>query len=286
MIKKSISKEKSKDIAECNKRTKKEVGKPVGISKAIQDIDLPKIWSYQKVEKNLISYLISIGRHVSLHLAGTNRIKKNKLQDEKIKQKQQKYQVIQNTRLLYDYLERIAKSLFGWQCTKLNIVYFFRNNNLFKLGYQKQTLINEKWNSIIRNIKFLLNEAFYYELIEILIYFENNYTSEYIADNLIQKSKQLDQVPQLVQNMFILLNKEQIIEPLGQIETCVQLENLKIIYINSLKSHKTYLQKMIDNIREIMNQEVSNNNQYVNDEDQEMLKINNDRDLDMDLQEF
>ncbi|CAD8073122.1 unnamed protein product [Paramecium sonneborni] len=286
MKRKNISKKKAENFINKKQPIKKEVGKPTGIIKATQEIELPKIWSCLNIEKQLIFFFISIGRHVSLHLAGTNKSQNNE-EDDKFKEKQQKIEAIQQSKSTYEYLQQIAQSLFDWKCTKLNVVYFFRNNYNFKLGYEKMTLINNQWNSIMKNIKFLLNENFYYEFIGILRMFEQNYSNIQIVDQLIKQSQQLDQVPQLVQNFFILLHKQKIIVSQGQITTCTQLENLKKVYLNSLIEHKQFLCEIIENIRTIMYQKQNQDSQYIFEEEQkERVFDDNNNNPDIYFQDF
>ncbi|CAD8063307.1 unnamed protein product [Paramecium primaurelia] len=245
MQRKSIQKNKPQQ-----KCIKKDVGKPAGLD--VIKLETPKVWSCLNVERQLIEYFTQIGRHVYLSLAG---IKKNSQKEglsDKALAKLQKYQAIYQNKSMYSYIEHIAQSLFNWKCQKLSVVYFFRNDRTSYNKYQKIYLINEKWNQIIKNIKFLLNEQFYFELISILKMFESNYTTEQICDKLIEQSKELDQVPQIIQNFFILLNKEKKIEQQIHGASCAQLEMLKTIYLNSLDNHKDQLQIIIEKLRQIM----------------------------------
>ncbi|CAD8167467.1 unnamed protein product [Paramecium octaurelia] len=245
MLTKNIRKLKNHEV-----QMKKGAGKPAGIQ--VIKLESPQIWSALNEERQLIEYFIQIGRHVYLSLAGTKKsIHKDGLSD-KAQAKQEKLKAIFQNQSTYSYLEHVARSLFNWKCKKLAVVYFFRNNRLDKVKYEKIPLKNEKWNLIVKNIKFLLNESFYFELISLLNMFELNYTTEQIAEKLIEKSKNLDQVPQIVQNFFILLNKEKRIDQMIEGTSCTQLEILKRIYLNSLQEHKDYLYEIIEKIRQIM----------------------------------
>ncbi|CAK61460.1 unnamed protein product (macronuclear) [Paramecium tetraurelia] len=243
---KNIKKLKTHEV-----QLKKGVGKPVGIH--IIKLESPAIWSSFKEERQLIEYFTQIGRHVYLSLAGTKKnIHKDGLSD-KAQAKQEKLQAIFQNKNTYSYMEHVARSLFNWKCKSLAVVYFFRHDRFDKQQYQKILFKNEKWNSIIKNIKFLLNEQFYYELTSLLKMFELHYTTEQIGEKLIEQSQHLDQVPQIVQNFFLLLNKEKRIDQMIQGTSCTQLEILKGVYLNSLENHKDYLYEIIEKIRQIMN---------------------------------
>ncbi|CAD8150229.1 unnamed protein product [Paramecium octaurelia] len=232
------------------KKIKKDVGKPIGLLKI--NIRPPDIWSVSQKEVQLITFLANYGRHVCLHQAV---LKKDSIK-KKVNsiEKADKANVSIDEKELYDKIEIAAKFLFEWVCSKRNVVYFFRNNNHFKNKYKTLTLKNEQWTTMLKHIKFLLNEKFYEELHMILEQFENNVTDEEIGDFLISKSLtvSLSEVPQLVQNCFIMLIKQNKISIQSSQITAKFLEQLKCAFLISIQQNRALLCQMIGTIRNIM----------------------------------
>ncbi|CAD8061815.1 unnamed protein product [Paramecium primaurelia] len=233
-----------------HKKINKNVGKPIGLLRI--NLDPPDIWSIKKQEAQLISFLVKYGRHVCLHQAVLNK-DLNKNQVNSI-EKEQKVQTLLDQKELYDKIEIAAKYLFEWNCSKRNVVYFFRNNTQFKLDYKKLTLKNQQWTTLLKNIKFLFNQNFYEELHIIMEQFENNISNQKIGDYLISKSitGQLSEVPQLVQNFFILLIKKNIVSIQCFQVTVNFLEQLKKLFLISIQKYRFMLYQMIGSIRNIM----------------------------------
>ncbi|CAK70022.1 unnamed protein product (macronuclear) [Paramecium tetraurelia] len=232
------------------KKIKKDVGKPIGLLKI--NIKLPDIWSVSNKEVQLITFLVNQGRHVCLHSAVLNKDLNKKKVNSIEKDSNAHFSI--DEKELYDKIEVAAKFLFEWNCSKRNVVYFFRNDNHFKIKYKKSTLKNEQWTKLLKHIKFLLNEKFYEELHMILEQFENNVTDEEIGDFLISKSLigQLSEVPQLVQNCFILLIKQNKISIQQSQITAKFLEQLKSTFLISIQQNRHLLFQSIGSIRNIM----------------------------------
>ncbi|CAD8081723.1 unnamed protein product [Paramecium sonneborni] len=232
------------------KKIKKEVGKPVGLYKI--NLNPPDIWTSKIKEVQLISYFVNLGRHVCLHQAiffkDLKKVEQNSLKRQEILNN------LINQKKLYEKLELIARHLFEWICQKRNVVYFFRNYHDDKPKSKHANFNNKEWNYILKNVKFLFNDKFYQELLLILEQFEKNATEEEIGNLLISKSKtgQLSEVPQFIQNFFLILIKENIVSfQLCQI-TVQFLEQLKILFYQSIEQQKTLLYQLIGNLRYIM----------------------------------
>ncbi|CAD8171493.1 unnamed protein product [Paramecium pentaurelia] len=237
---------------------KPEIGKPAGLSKI--SVQQPKIWSTQQPDINFISYLMKEGRHFLLHFAGAKKNLKNEQDEYRKMIKQEKYNEQKSNQPLYEFLESFSENYLGQpQRNKKKeriVVFFFRNNGLLNLKgrYPKElTLQNQKWKTILKEIKFLLDEIFYLELIGILKKLENNYSIERIADDLLDQfiqTNNLKDIQVIFKNLLIQIFKSRNDELLywDKVQNLSPDQIFKI-YKERIKFYKNQIMTFIKNIQ-------------------------------------
>ncbi|CAD8074078.1 unnamed protein product [Paramecium sonneborni] len=257
---KNDSKIQSNKLQKCiTKIRKSEIGKPSFLNSI--SLQIPNIWSSNYILVNIVSFFIDEGRHFLLHLAGAKR-KSEKEKDILKKQQQLKKQIeIVQKKPLFEFLESFSINQLGMpkrNKKKERIVVFFLRSNMnfdLKVNYSiKLSQLNEKWAQILKKIKFLFDEKFYKELIEILDLLQKHENRiGFIADVLIDKlerSNCLENIQVIFKNLLIQIIKEHQDELLNHIQLYQrQPDYILEVYKKQIKLYRHRIINFIFNLR-------------------------------------
>ncbi|CAD8160579.1 unnamed protein product [Paramecium pentaurelia] len=192
---------------------KKNVGKPPNLNTT--KIDNRNIWSSNIQIKNILYFLLKNGRHVSIHLAGAKRNSKNEKDEIKRMQKEELQKQIKQSQPLFEFLVNFSNNYLEQNSQKKKtksriVVFFFKDQNCKINKYENQHLENKQWYKLLREFYFLLDEQFYYELIQILEQLENKFSIEQITNYQIEKflaTKNLKDIQVIFKNLLIQIIK-------------------------------------------------------------------------------
>ncbi|CAK77618.1 unnamed protein product (macronuclear) [Paramecium tetraurelia] len=249
---------------------KPEIGKPPGLNKI--SMAQPKIWSTQQRDINIIEFLINEGRHFLLHFAGAKKNLKNEQNQYKRMLKQEKYNEQKSNQPLYEFLESFSENHLGQPSRNKKkeriVVFFFRSNCLHNLKnrYTKQMDIqNENWIKILKEIKFILDETFYTELIELLKKLEENNDIKWITEQLIQQFSETDNLKDIqviFKNLLIQIFKGRLDEHLywDKVQNLPPDQILKI-YKERIPHYQPQIMKFVKSVKTLFDGESKDNNQ-------------------------